>query len=372
VTRARRETLVASPYAEPAGRPGARRLFVPHSGRTLRLAPAHEAALRAFARPAPVRDVLAAPGAPRGLAAAVATLRRARALVEPAEPLDRQFRLEHAQIDPNTSCNERCVYCPVSLRPRRSQVMSMPDFRRVLVQLRPYRATLRRVALSSYNEPTLDPHFLRRAEALREEGLPLWLISNGSGLTPAKTDALLRLGVDEVELNIPSVDPAEYRALKGVDDLALVLRNTRHLLERGMKAVIHVHGRGDAAHAARARRLRAHFRGRPARVLHWISSDRAGHLGGEWKMNVRHERLGGCRCNGSRVINWVHINARGDCFLCCQDFAEKYQAGNVFKAPLAAILAGDAMARYRRWVYGVEEAPKDFLCRTCVCAVART
>jgi hypothetical protein len=36
---------------------------------------------------------------------------------------------------------------------------------------------------------------------------------------------------------------------------------------------------------------------------------------------------------------------------------------------VAEVLGGDAMARLRRWAYGAEEAPEDFLCRRCEFAV---
>jgi len=32
-------------------------------------------------------------------------------------------------------------------------------------------------------------------------------------------------------------------------------------------------------------------------------------------------------------------------------------------------LGGETMARLRRWTYGVEEAPDDFLCRRCEFAI---
>jgi hypothetical protein len=35
------------------------------------------------------------------------------------------------------------------------------------------------------------------------------------------------------------------------------------------------------------------------------------------------------------------------------------------------VLAGEEMAKMRRWTYGVEEAPDDFICRTCVWAIER-
>jgi len=51
--------------------------------------------------------------------------------------------------------------------------------------------------------------------------------------------------------------------------------------------------------------------------------------------------------------------------LCCQDYYEHLTVGDLKTQTVAQLLAGDTMARLRKWTYGVEEAPADFLCRSC-------
>jgi hypothetical protein len=43
----------------------------------------------------------------------------------------------------------------------------------------------------------------------------------------------------------------------------------------------------------------------------------------------------------------------------------------VSKNSVLEVLEGDDMARIRKWAYGVEDAPEDFICRTCVFALER-
>ncbi len=74
---------------------------------------------------------------------------------------------------------------------------------------------------------------------------------------------------------------------------------------------------------------------------------------------------------GSRPLQHLHITPRGTCILCCQDYDENYVVGDLMTSTIAQVLEGDAMAKMRRWVYGVEEAPDDFICRTCVFALQR-
>jgi hypothetical protein len=83
----------------------------------------------------------------------------------------------------------------------------------------------------------------------------------------------------------------------------------------------------------------------------------------------RHQRLCGCEQTGSRPVQWVHVNPMGQCVLCCQDYHDKYVIGDLHEETLDAILSGPRMALLRRWVYGMEPAPEDFICRHCIYAL---
>ncbi|HEX2464118.1 MAG TPA: SPASM domain-containing protein, partial [Thermoanaerobaculia bacterium] len=73
----------------------------------------------------------------------------------------------------------------------------------------------------------------------------------------------------------------------------------------------------------------------------------------------------------SRPVQWVHITPKGECVLCCQDYHDQYVVGDLGEESLRSILTGPRMSLMRRWVYGLEEAPADFLCRNCIYALTR-
>jgi hypothetical protein len=81
------------------------------------------------------------------------------------------------------------------------------------------------------------------------------------------------------------------------------------------------------------------------------------------------KKLRGCELVGSRPFEHIHVTGTGVVVLCCQDYYEKLTIGNLKTQTVAEVLGGDAIARMRRWVYGVEEAPEDFLCRRCEFAI---
>jgi len=81
------------------------------------------------------------------------------------------------------------------------------------------------------------------------------------------------------------------------------------------------------------------------------------------------KKLKGCELVGSRPFEHLHVTGTGTAVLCCQDYYEKLTVGDLKTQSVSEILGGDTMARLRRWTYGVEEAPEDFLCRRCEFAI---
>ena len=65
------------------------------------------------------------------------------------------------------------------------------------------------------------------------------------------------------------------------------------------------------------------------------------------------------------VLEHLHVTATAKAVLCCQDYYEILTVGDLKSQTVAELLGGETMARLRRWTYGVEEAPADFLCRRC-------
>jgi radical SAM protein with 4Fe4S-binding SPASM domain len=72
-------------------------------------------------------------------------------------------------------------------------------------------------------------------------------------------------------------------------------------------------------------------------------------------------RLGGC----NRLAGHLHVSVSGDIFMCCLDYTQRYKFGNVRTASVAEILDGPIARKYRRQVYGLEDADADLICRSC-------
>jgi glycosyltransferase involved in cell wall biosynthesis/SAM-dependent methyltransferase/MoaA/NifB/PqqE/SkfB family radical SAM enzyme len=294
-------------------------------------------------------------------------------LVDADHDPSREFRLRIVSLELHSVCNDACWFCPVSVAPRDREFMPDALVGSVLDQLAAHRDTIEAVFMNNYNEPTVDPRFVDHVTALTERGLPVALLTNGSGLTPRRADALVALGgLRHLGVNISSADGERYRAQRSSDHLRVVLRNLDHAatLDLAPSMQLIVLGEGDARHDREHEEIQARFAGTKFAVIRHIVKDRAGYAGFSFgaKPERPHESLCGCDHLGSRPLEHVHITASGRCVLCCEDYDEDYVVGDLREQSLDEILGGDALARLRRRVYGLDEAPPDFICRSCVFA----
>ena len=287
--------------------------------------------------------------------------------------LSRHYRLRYVSLETHTVCTQACSFCPVSIAPRKPEYMPTELFERLAAEISQHRKTIEGVTLNNYNEPTADRRFPDQVRLLMEHDLPVAVLSNGSTFTPDKVDALVEVGpISYLSINISSLDRERYAAERQKDHLPMVLSNLDYMKDKSVAETmdIIVLGQQDEQHRADAARLREHFAGSRFNVRDFEIMDRAGYLPIGLKPDRPHERLRGCNNLGSRPIEHIHINPQGQCVLCCEDYDEFHTIGDLTRQSLDEVLSGDEIARLRRVIYGLEEAPDDFICRKCVFALA--
>ena len=295
-------------------------------------------------------------------------------LVEEAQDLASRFLLKYVSFEANSVCNQGCYFCPVSTHPREAHTMSLELYEDITRQLAEWKDTLIGVSMINYNEPTVDKHFVERVAMLRRYGLPPAVLTNGWGLTPARVDTILGLGgLKYLSVNLSTLDRERYAADRRGDHLPVVLRNMDYVKNVRLAETmeIAVLGQGDAVHKRDFDEISTTFAGSLFDVKYYEVMNRAGNVMVGLRPTEAIGRLCGCEQTGSRPLQWVHITPRGECVLCCQDYHEQYVVGDLGKESLRDILTGPRMALMRRWVYGLEEAPADFICRNCIYALSR-
>jgi pyruvate-formate lyase-activating enzyme len=294
-------------------------------------------------------------------------LRAARFLIDDVGSEARRSHLLYVSLETCTSCNHRCPFCPVSVSPREREVMSQELFESILDQVVAVGGNRTVVFLSNYNEPTIDPLFEERVRALFARDLPVSLLTNASNLSPDRAERLAAAGrFRYVGINLPTLEPERYERLHGTRDLARVLANIDALAARSLseESAIVVLGDQDEAHRRDVEEIRARFepKGWQVKPFRIRSRPASGTFVPEPPAK---KRLRGCEQMGSRPFEHLHVTATAKAVLCCQDYYERLTVGDLKTQTVAEILGGETMARLRRWTYGVEEAPADFLCRRC-------
>jgi hypothetical protein len=293
-------------------------------------------------------------------------------IVEDDGALERRFVLRYVSLETHTVCNQACYFCPVSTDPRAQEFMPDDLHRSIVDQLSAYAGTIVGVFMMSYNEPTLDPRFVDHVRLLRASGLPPAVNSNGTGLTPDRIEDINAAGgLVYLEVNLSTLDRQKYANDRAGDHLGVVLRNLDYLSTHPVsdRMEISVLGHADEAHHATFRDIQERFAGSPFRVRFGEIMDRAGHVNTGRRPPASVRNLGGCDNTGSRTVEHLHITPQGRCVICCQDYFGKYVVGDLRAQTIDNVLKGDEFARIRRWTYGMEQAPENFLCRKCVFAV---
>lgn len=282
-------------------------------------------------------------------------------LQDPAD-LCGEYHLRTGQIEVTAHCNWGCRFCPVATDPKPRRTMPLDLFTEIIAKLKA-QPTVRYVGFHFYNEPSLDRYFAQRVGILRDHDMKLVFFTNGSALTEAKLRLLTESGVLlQLTVNMPSLDEAEFRALTGSSTYAATLRNLEAAARLGgFPLKISVNGVGPALERNLAR-LRARFEPLGVEVFTPPMADRAGVLENEYYEDVHVTgRLRGCNW----PVNHASFSVAGDLFLCANDYYQREVFGHIRDGSLHEIMTGPAAKRLRRRIFGVEDAPADFLCRAC-------
>lgn len=297
----------------------------------------------------------------------------------------RDTPLRIGQIDVNGKCNAKCWYCPVKYQGNPAEFavqMPLDQLERILGNLRASPLIvpdLRFLYSCHYNEVLIYRHFAEMLGLLRRHRFATMILSNGTPLTPEKTDLIVanKDVVWGVTLNIPALDKDDWARKAGLPASMhkLLLRNLDYLHDK-YPALIQINSatseqgllnQGIGNSKAEGEKIANDFRERypkfQVRLQEWLS-DRAGKLEAldvlTRKKAVRN-RVVGCSHSvnqGSRVYGWFHINAKGELFLCCDDYEMEYRFGNLLDKPFKDIWLSD------EHVEAIERA-QNGLCLNC-------
>src|SRR5581483_1949154 len=149
-------------------------------------------------------------------------------LPAPGAPLRPDAPVE-LQLEVTAACNLRCAMCLVAYRPALDRVhgsMSLATFRRVVDAV----PGLRKLTLQGLGEPLLAPDLPAMVEYAGAHGIQVGFNTNGTLLTRARAERLVRAGLDWLHVSLDGATAATYEGIRAGADFARVRDNVRGLV----------------------------------------------------------------------------------------------------------------------------------------------
>ena len=303
------------------------------------------------------------------------------------------------QLDPNGLCNLGCWFCPVAYEENPAigrNTMSIETIRSIIEQLKKgvgdfVDPSFSFIYTAHYNEVLLYKHFQEMLDLFREHGLKTMVLTNGTPLTKDKMDIIKEYSdvVDLIHFNTPSADAITWAKMTGKPEKMhqRVMDNIRYAIDNfpNDKVTMQVNGinetslgymellsnapeidlddnTGDTATAVK--QMKEAFPGINI-FANTSLVDRAGYL--DTRKIMKNQITGkgkvvGCNNMGGRPDAWIHINANGAVFLCCNDYDFETVFGNINDTPIKQIWESQERQDMIKHSY-------ENFCTTCIHAI---
>ena len=259
------------------------------------------------------------------------------------------------QIQTQSVCNGRCVFCPNEAVRRTDLAQGRMDpalFHRIVDELAETRP--RRISLYLMNEPLLDPRlpdFIRYASAKVPDATTL-VTTNGSPLDESCARALLESGLKRIKVSLQSLDPETNRQIMGpACDRDAIVENVLQL-KRLMKEdrtshldlrISTIVTRQNQAEIERARRF---WKRHGIRLVTSALENRGGNIHEAAALNPHAMAPMGLDC--VRPSREMCILFNGDVVLCCVDWFRTVVMGNVAEQSVRDIWNGTRFTQIRQ------------------------
>lgn len=296
-------------------------------------------------------------------------------------------KISQLQLDPYGVCNAKCWFCPVKYKGNPEEgreVMSPELLEKIIKNLIDEREKEDGLVSKSfngfytahYNEVLLYKHFDVLLELCRKYKLVTMILSNGVPFTPEKIDLIKKYPdvVNGICLNIPAFERETWSKRAGINqklfdklisNIEYAINELPHMVQNKTLSIqingVHDHSFGEnGGWLEKGKDFPEDIDLNPTEgeikkqedlakslfpQLNIFSSpylvDRAGLLDNvmtnkpaierNLMKNNSNKKVIGCangREVGGRPIGWLHVNASGDAFLCCNDYDFDFKFGN--------------------------------------------
>ena len=331
------------------------------------------------------------------------------------------YKISQLQLDPYGVCNAKCWFCPVAIKgnPKEGrEVMSIELLEKIIKNLIDEREKEDGLVSKNfggfytahYNEILLYPHFEELLQLCQKYRLCFMVLSNGVTLTPEKVDLINKYSgvVNGICLNVPAFERDVWSKRAGVNpklfdklisNIQYAMDNLRFMVQHRTIS-IQINGAHEYSFEDKGGWLtkgpdfpsdmdlnpetgelvtqqkigKELF---PGMQIFTVPSliDRAGEMesvmsnkssiirnlqgGDETKKVIG---CGNRREVGGRAVGWIHINAAGKAFLCCNDYDMTIVSGDFKTQELSDFWGKEQHIELVKKSY-------ETICKTCASAI---
>jgi radical SAM protein with 4Fe4S-binding SPASM domain len=319
-------------------------------------------------------------------------------------------KIKMLQLDPFSYCNARCWFCTVKYQELPMQArthMSVDLLEKIFANIAAEKT--RKNGLfdpdfgfyytAHYNEILLYKYFEDMLRISRDYGLRTMILSNGTTLTPERTDLIKSYSdvVAGICLNVPAFERDLWATRSGMDTRLFdrLIANIKYAEEQltylNGNMSIQINGVDQTSFDSRleaglefnslninvdnqsgeleqqfqlAQQLfpglrvfkQAGLIDRAGTISHLISNKKF--LENRFQNG---KKVTGCTNMGDRTTNWLHVNAQGHVFVCCNDYNYEYEFGDLTNQTIRDVWLSDRHAEV------IDRAFKN-ICTNCASA----
>jgi len=118
-------------------------------------------------------------------------------------------------IENISSCNARCLMCPIDELTRSHKLMRQSVFDKIIEDIKPYASWLERVTLPILGEPLIDKKIEQKIKTLKNIGIKnVHLTSNASLMTENRSISLIESGLDAIDYSIDGASPEVFQEIR--------------------------------------------------------------------------------------------------------------------------------------------------------------
>lgn len=261
---------------------------------------------------------------------------------------------KYIQIETVSSCNARCVMCPVDEWERSTRLMSDELFDKITGELEQHADWIEQVCIQLDGEPLIDKKIEQRIRRLKSIGIRrVNFASNGSLMTPDRARRLMDSGLDDISFSIDGVTAEVYEAIRVRLKFDEVMKNVEAFIQ------IRDEMKSDCQVRIRMVVMESNRHEYQPFMEYWKKRlgprddvyGKALHNWSNWVTDYNlPQGLQGdilncspCHAPWSSLV----ILSDGRVPLCCSDFNAKVCLGDVTQRPIADIWHGEVVKRVR-------------------------